>query len=625
MSRRCYLLILLPAFSISLFLVELLRRHAYQAVGSPLYFSLALLLGVASVVIQWAMYSFHLSNFAPMDLRQALRLDCLCNMPMVLSLAYFALPEGRLVNLGTSLFFASLIGVLVCRLSVLLYYRRSPLARIFSRRYVALAAVVAIAAVLRVSLIAANRFHGDEALYCYWGLLIASGKDVFLRYGVIVDKPPVFLYTLALFFKVFGHTETAARLPNILASIAGIVIVYHIVLQLADARAALMSALFLTLSPFDIQFAPTAFTDPLMVFLILTSCFLALKRWHLLAGLAAGLAIMTKPTGVIFLPLPLFLAALAWRREWLSKRFGFALLAMGVGICAVLLAVVCWDVVIRVNSVNFLTASAARYGGLRIVPWERVVPRFEGWLRQLQYLTGSNVLNAVLVVGVPILLVYGLHKRRVRPGWALDWALAAFFVYFVALHAVFSFSIWDRYMLGLAPVAAVLLARVVLLPHDALLEAQRRPMWSRLAYLVALVVLLAAVLVPPTQVALRYGFPVGGDHGAFQGIDSVANYFRANAPPGSIVFHKWLGWHYSFYMFDLPLDYYYYPDHEFVLETSRRLPNLEKYIVFPSWTSEAELRTVLNNGGWELSELYRTYRPDGTLSFTIYRIQPVSP
>ena len=280
---------------------------------------------------------------------------------------------------------------------------------------------------------------------------------------------------------------------------------------------------------------------------------------------------------------------------------------------------------IRVNSVNFFTASAARYGGLRIVPWERVVPRLEGWLRQLQYLTGSNALNTLLVVGVPVLLAHGLHKRRVRPGWALDWALTAFFVYFVAFHTVFSFSIWDRYMLGLAPVAAVLLARIVLLPYDALLETQQKAMWSRVACLAVLAVFLAAVLVPPTQVALRYGFPVGGDHGAFQGIDTVAHYFRANAAPGSIVFHKWLGWHYSFYMFDLALDYYYYADHKFVLETSRRLPNLEKYIVFPSWTSEAELQTVLNDGGWELSELYRTYRPDGTLSFTIYRIQPISP
>ena len=77
-------------------------------------------------------------------------------------------------------------------------------------------------------------------------------------------------------------------------------------------------------------------------------------------------------------------------------------------------------------------------------------------------------------------------------------------------------------------------------------------------------------------------------------------------------------------MFDLPVDYYYYPDHEFVLNSARRLPSLEKYVVFPGWTSADDLQSTLHTGGWELDELYRTYRPDGTVSFTIYRIQPVN-
>jgi hypothetical protein len=625
MNRKLFLLILLPAASLSLFIAELLRRHGYEAVASPLAFGVVVLLGAASVVTLWAAYSLMLSRYAPMDLNRALRLDSLCHMPLLICLAYFVPATTRLVNVGTILFFSGVTGLLVCRFAVALYCRRSQLASIVSRPYLALILVVALAAMLRVSLIAVNRFHGDEALYSHWGLLIASGKDVFLRYGVIVDKPPVFLYTLALFFKLFGPTETAARLPNVLASLASIVVLYHLTLELADRRLALMSALFLALSPFDIQFAPTAFTDPLMVCLMLTSCLLALKRWHLSAGLAAGLAAMTKPTGILFLPLPLFFAALPFGRQWLSKRFGVVVLRLAAGFLAVCLAVVCWDVVIRVHCVNFLTASAARYGGLRIVSAQSVVPRLRGWIRQLQYLTGSSPLNYLLIGGVPLLLGYGLWRRRTRRGWLLDWAFAAFFVYFVALHTVLSFSVWDRYMLGLAPVAAVLLARVVLTPYDALLDRPNKPAWAKAAYLAALAVFLAAALVQPTHVALRYGFPVGGDHGAFQGIDDVAHYFKANAAPGSIIFHKWLAWHYSFYMFDLPVDFYWYPDHQFVLDSAKRLPQLEKYVVFPSWTNPDELKTVLIGDGWEMNELYRTYRPDGTMSFTIFRIQPATP
>lgn len=625
MNRRPLLLILLPGASLSLFIAELLRRHGYQAVASPVPYGMAVLLGLAAVVALWAAYSLMLSHYAPMDLDRALRLDSLCHMPLLICLVYFVPATTRLVNAGTILFFSGVTGLLACKLAVALYYRRSQLVSLVSRPYLALALVVALAAVLRVSLIAANRFHGDEALYSHWGLLIASGKDVFLRYGVIVDKPPVFLYTLALFFKLFGYTETAARLPNILASLGSIVVLYQLTLELTDRRLALMSALLLALSPFDIQFAPTAFTDPLMVCLILTSCLLAVKRWHLSAGLAAGLAVMTKPTGVLFLPLPLLFAALPFGGQWLSKRFGVVVLRLAAGFLAVCLAVVCWDVVIRVNCVNFLTASAARYGGLRIVAVEKVIPRLGAWLRQLQYLTGSRPLNYLLIGGVPLLLGYGLWKRRTRSSWLLDWALAAFFAYFVAIHTVLSFSVWDRYMLGLAPVSAVLLARVVLLPYDALRDRPSGARWTRVVYLVALGVFLAAALVQPTQVASRYGFPVGGDHGAFQGIDDVAHYFKANAAPGSIIFHKWLAWHYSFYMFGQPVDFYWYPDHQFVLDSSRRLPQLEKYIVFPSWTSPDELGVVLMGGGWEMNEVYRTYRPDGTLSFTIYRIEPATP
>jgi 4-amino-4-deoxy-L-arabinose transferase-like glycosyltransferase len=604
--------------------VEVLRRHGYLVLANPVAFGAATLAGAASMMGMWAVYSLLLSRFACMGLHRAMLLDSACHIPLLLCLAYFVPSASRIPNVGTLLFFLALAALIVCRITILVYHRRSQLAAILSRPYLALALVIALAAVIRISLIAVNRFHGDEALYGHWGLLIASGKDLFLRYGVIVDKPPVFLYTLALFFKAFGANETAARLPNILASLGSIVVVYHIALELVDRRLALLSALFLALSPFDIQFAPTAFTDSLMVTLILVSLLLSLKRWNLSAGIAAGLAVMTKPTGVLFLPLLLFFVALPLGKQWLSRRFGVAVARLTVGFLAVCLAVVCWDVVIRVNCVNFLTASASRYGGLRIVPAARFLPRLHSWVGQLQYLTGSRILNALLIFGVPCLLAYGMWRRSTRPGWLLDWAFGAFSLYFVAVHTILSFSIWDRYLLGLAPIVAALLARVALLPCDVVVAGAQRPGRAKAAYWAALALFLFAALLRPTRIASRYGFPVGGDHGAFQGIDVVANYFKANAAPGSVVFHRWLGWHYSFYMFDLPLDYYYYPDHAFVLDTARKLPNLEKYVVFPSWTSPEELQTVLNTGGWELNERYRTYRPDGSESFTIYRVQPAS-
>lgn len=622
MSRSSYPLILLPAASLAVFLVQLLRLHGYESLSNPLFAVLVALFIIPLVLASWVGYSRFLSSFAGIAVHRALVLDLLSYLPLLFLLLYLLPPIRSVVNIGTVLFFSTLAGCAAFKLAILAYYRRSALRAILSRPYLMLGATLAVALLLRVSLIAVNRFHGDEALYSHWGLLIASGRDIFLRYGVIVDKPPVFLYTLAAFFKLFGPTETAARLPNVIASLAGIAILYHIALELFDRRTAILSALFLTFSPFDLQFAPTAFTDPLMVALSLASCLLALKGRYLVAGVVIGLAVMTKPFAVLFVPLLLFFANIPLSREGFAGRFARSGLRLGSGFMIVVFAVVCWDLFIRVNCVNFFTASAARYGGLRVVPLVRILPRLQRWIVQLQYLTGSRMLNVILLAGAPTLVFYGLWRRRARRGWLFDLVLSGFFLCFVAVHTLLSFSIWDRYLLGLVPVVALLLSRVTLLPYDALLNGERFSR-AKLAYTLILGVFLFAALLQPTRVALRYGFPVGGDHGAFQGIDDVADYFRGNVPPGSIVFHKWLAWHYSFYLFDHRLEYYWYPSFEFILDTSKQLSSLQKYIVFPSWTSSQPLGNFLMHHAWTLHEVYRTYRADGTVAFTIYRIQPL--
>jgi len=54
-----------------------------------------------------------------------------------------------------------------------------------------------------------------------------------------------------------------------------------------------LAALLLAVSLFDIQFAPTAFTDSTMVALTYATGLAALRGHYLGAGLAMGLAVMT--------------------------------------------------------------------------------------------------------------------------------------------------------------------------------------------------------------------------------------------------------------------------------------------------------------------------------------------
>lgn len=489
----------------------------------------------------------------------------------------------------------------------------------FSSPRVILGTVLSVALMLRVSLIAADRFHPDEALYSYWGLLIASGRDVLLQ-SVIVDKPPVFLYTLAAFFALFGPTETAARMPNLVASLASIVMVYWLAATLYDRRVGMLSALLMAFSPLHILFSPTAFTDPLMVCFALAACLLAAKARFWSAGLLLGLAAMTRPTALIFLPLVLFLAGMAWHRE---RRIGIIrpVAAFGFGFLLVIVGWLVWDGVLRVDAINIMSAGAQRYPLVRVAPAHRILPRLHAWLASLQYLTGSSVLDIVLTAGLPFLLGYDFWKRHERPGWLFDWALAIFALLFVAFHTFVPFRLITRYLLGLVPVAAILLSRVMLLPYDIFFR-RRASTWPRMLFVSLLVVLLAVVLVRPTRTALRRGYPVGSDHGAYQGIDDVADYLKGNVPPGSILLERWLAWHFYFYLFGQPLELHHYQSDEDALETARRYPNRDKYIVFPSWKSADELEAYLLGHGWKLCEVYRTFRPNGRISFTIFVIEP---
>jgi 4-amino-4-deoxy-L-arabinose transferase-like glycosyltransferase len=77
-----------------------------------------------------------------------------------------------------------------------------------------------LAFALRVTFLTQERFHADEALYAGWALRILDGDPFLLE--VAVDKPPLYLHTLAASMRAFGRSEVAARLPSLAASTLGI-------------------------------------------------------------------------------------------------------------------------------------------------------------------------------------------------------------------------------------------------------------------------------------------------------------------------------------------------------------------------------------------------------------------
>jgi hypothetical protein len=114
---------------------------------------------------------------------------------------------------------------------------------------------------------------------------------------------------------------------------------------------------------------------------------------------------------------------------------------------------------------------------------------------------------------------------------------------------------------------------------------------------------------------------LGGDHGAYDGIDELATYLRASAPPGSVLYHFWLGHHYRFYLYAAPLRLHWYPDLQDLARDATIYRREPRYIAFPSWRDGTAAEAALKEAGMALIPVLETGRRNGTTSFRLYRLE----
>ena len=460
---------------------------------------------------------------------------------------------------------------------------------------------------LRVAYLTADRFHADEALYAGWALLIWDGDPLLL--SVPVDKPPLFLYLLAGSMRLFGSSEAAARLPALVASMLGLALTYRLGKRLYGRSTGLWAAFWLACCPFDVLFARTAFTDSMLVAWTLAAlCLVVEGRWFW-AGICLGLAFATKQHAVLLIPLVVAVGLMTVARR--AKRGGRTagkLILAGLGFALPFALVTWWDAARWDVRPGYWQQSAMSYGGLTWAAGADWGERLVEWLGWARYLTGSTLLNALLLAGVCVLLWCG-WRRRDRLLW-IDALWGCFILVYLVFHIVLRFSIWDRYLLPLAVPVSLLLARVM---GVSVVWMQRKPRWARAA-VVALVCL--AALSGGLRAAVN-GYPVGGEHWAYQGLDEVAVYLRQRAAPDAVLYHHWLRWHYTYYLHDTSFELRWWRDGLHLRqEAGRTAPDREQYIVLPDWrTLEPAAEGVC------FHPVLETRRGDGSVSLVLYRLQ----
>ena len=246
--------------------------------------------------------------------------------------------------------------------------------------------------------------------------MVRSGDWITPRLNGIAhfDKPPLAYWASAAGMALLGIDEAAARLPLVLASLAGLAFVHRLGADLFGGRAARFAFLVLLSSPLWFGLSRSLTTDLWLTLWILIAVDAArrgsrpgaARRWRVLAWAAVGAGFMTKgPVVFLWTALPL-LAWAAWTRSWRRA----ARLADPAGVAAFALVALPWYLVEAARQPGLLGYWLGRQVEGRIAtPYEGEREAWWAYLGTLAWAAWIWIVPAVAALAA-------LARDRARPG-----------------------------------------------------------------------------------------------------------------------------------------------------------------------------------------------------------------
>ena len=469
---------------------------------------------------------------------------------------------------------------------------------------------------LRLPLLSRFPLREDEAIYGYWALHGLTVDPLFLT--VWPDKPPLFLWLLQGAFALWGHTpataEPAARLLSILASTLTIPVLAVTARRWWGETAAVAAALLAALNPFAISFAPTAFTDPVLMLLGSLALACAVFRRPFWSGVWLGAAIMTKQQGLLFAPLVIGAWGLPgrppsgktlFREDPLPGRpssgktpFREALLFLA-GLALAVLPILYWDSLRWAVAPSPWDLGATNVGGVLLAQPAAWPARAAGWGDLAWYLLASPWAWGAYALALLGAAVLAGRRRAGAREWLPALLLAAWAGGFLLLHMVTTVQVWDRYLLPLTIPLALLggWAASFLVGHACSVTGglargggpchAASVTYKGVALGGVLFLLLAA---SPAWAASQGQLPVGGDHGAYSGLHEALAVVNE---PGALLFHRELGWHARFALFDAvqrgAVELRYFPSSVYLADSATKAPHKQRFVIVPDWAPLPDL------------------------------------
>ena len=120
------------------------------------------------------------------------------------------------------------------------------------------------------------------------------------------------------------------------------------------------------------------------------------------------------------------------------------------------------------------------------------------------------------------------------------------------------------------------------------------------------------------MLAAQGDLPIGGDHGAYAGLDEA---LAAVDTAHALLFHRELGWHARFALFDEirngSVEMRYFPSTVYLADSATKSSHKQRFVIVPDWAPLPDLQMQLALRRLQAKLYLRTGH------FTIYRLQTV--
>jgi 4-amino-4-deoxy-L-arabinose transferase-like glycosyltransferase len=220
----------------------------------------------------------------------------------------------------------------------------------------ALAAILVLSAFLNLYNLAGEGYANDYYAAGVKNMLTSWHNFFFVSFDagfVSVDKPPLGLWVQSASAYLFGFNGLSLLLPQVIAGVLSVALLYHLVSRAFGPVAGLLSALALAVTPISVAVQRNNNVDALLILALLLAAwvfFIAAERgslrWLLLGAVIVGLGFNIKMLQA-FLVLPAFylLYLLAARTTW-RRRF----LHLGAATVVLLVVSLSWAVAVDLTS-----------------------------------------------------------------------------------------------------------------------------------------------------------------------------------------------------------------------------------------------------------------------------------